>query len=82
MIGWAVSTNCAHYDCGSCVTKGCECSCHVFPRNDDGEPVSVEPYEDDSDPLRGIINGCIFGLLGWGVIALIAWAIWKAVHHA
>ena len=82
MIDWAVSTYCAIYDCGSCVTKGCECSCHVFPRNDDGEPVSLEPYKDDTDPLRGIINGCIFGLLGWGGIALIAWAIWKAVHHA
>jgi hypothetical protein len=39
-------------------------------------------YNGDSDALRGIVNGCIFGLLGWMGIALIAWAIWKAVHHA
>ena len=82
MIDWTVSSECAVYNCGTCNSLHCECSCHVFPRNDDGEPVSLEPYEDDSDALRGIINGCIFGMIGWGGIALIAWAIWKAVHHA
>lgn len=81
MIDWAVSADCAHYDCGSCTGKGCECSCHVFPRNDDGEPVSLEPYEDDLDPARGIFHGFILGLLTWGALGL-AWLIWKAVHHA
>lgn len=82
MIDWDVSADCAHYDCESCTGKGCECSCHVFPRNDDGEPVSLEPYEDNTGALRGIIIGYIFGALIWGGLILAGWLIWKAVHHA
>ncbi len=80
MIDWAVSADCAHYDCESCTGKDCECSCHAFPRNDDGDPVSLEPYEADDDPLRGIAHGCIFGALIWAGLILAGWLIWKAVR--
>ncbi len=32
--------------------------------------------------MRGLIYGCIFGTIGCALIALIAWAVWKVVHHA
>jgi hypothetical protein len=82
MIDWTVTAECAIYNCEACNGTHCSCSCHCFPCNDDGEPVSLYPYEDDLNPVRGIVNGCICGLLMWVGIILAGWAIWKAVHYA
>ena len=50
---------------------------HCFPRDDDGEPVNIEPYEDDFSTSEGAINGIKCGLLGWVVLLLLAWWIWR-----
>ncbi len=72
MIDWDVSVECAVHECDSCQSPACGCSCHCFPA----------ASADDFAPMRGLILGCLMAVPFWIFIALIAWGVWRVVHHA